>query len=118
MTTDEIYLSSIATIIGLVGLGFTYLQYNLNTKKRKDDLFNLRFAFYKKLCSAWIKTHHESNNTLDVIDLIIFTEESRFLFGKEITEHIHSLHDKRASNPFMVDNFFSAPFDAYLNLNK
>jgi hypothetical protein len=114
---NEIYLTIITTIVAVLGIIFTVLQFILARKKRKDDLFNLRYDFYRQVSKIWLDTYDGRNPPLDTVDLIPISEKAEFLFGREITNHILSLVDKNASNEFFPDDDFSNPFRKYLKLN-
>lgn len=116
MRIEETYLVIVTTNVAVLGLLFTVLQFKLAQKKRKDDLFSLRYDFYKKVSNLWLATNNLQNPPLDITDLIPISEKAEFLFGKEISRHILSLANKRATNDLFPDNDFSKPFYKYLKL--
>ena len=116
MEIEEIYLTIVTTIIAVFGLLFTWFQFVLAKKKRKDDLFNLRYEFYKNISKIWVSTCNPETPPLDIIDLIPLAEKASFLFGKDISAHIISLENKTSTNPFFPDGDFSKPFVKYLKL--
>jgi len=116
MIQEEVYLAIVTTIVAVLGLVFTGLQFWIARKKRKDDLFNLRYEFYWNVSKLWLKTSNRENPELDIADLIPIAEKANFLFGKEISKHVLSLEDKRASNDLFPDDDFSRPFERYLKL--
>lgn len=116
MNNEEIYFAIVTSLVALFGLLFTSLQFKLAKKKRNDDLFNLRFTFYKKVSDLWTNTYNRNNPPMELIDLVIIAEEAEFLFGKDIAEHILSFANKRASNDLFPDDDFSKPFYKYLKL--
>lgn len=118
MEIEEIYLTIVTTCVGVFGLLFTWLQFSLAKKKRKDDLFNLRYEFYKNVSKMWTSTSDSNNPPLDIIDLIPLAEKAGFLFGEEIPKHILSLENKTATHPFFPDEDFSKPFVKYLKLKN
>lgn len=109
------YLAIATITVAISGVIFTGLQVYIAHKKRKDDLFNLRYEYYKKISKIWINTCH-SGQPLDNIDLIPIAEEANFLFGEDIYNHILSLEDKKASHDLHPDIDFSKPFHKYLKL--
>ena len=117
MNSNEILLPIATIFIALLGVVFTFQQFRLAKKKRKDDLFKLRYAFYRKLSNNWVKTHNRNNPTWDRVDLFPISEEANFLFGEDISAHILSLEHKRASHGLFPDDNFSGPFQKYLKLN-
>lgn len=112
----ELYLTVVTTIVGILGVFFTWIQIHLAKLKRKDDLFNLRYEFYESTSQMWISTCNLEIPELDIVDLIPIAEKASFLFGKDISKHILSLENKRAGNPFFPDEDFSKPFFKYLKL--
>lgn len=116
METEEIYLLIITIIVAVIGLLFTILQFNLAKKKRKDDLFNLRYEFYNNVSKIWIATSNQSNPPLNNTDLISITQKAHFLFGEDIAKHLLSLENKRATHDLFPDDDFNAPFSKYLTL--
>lgn len=112
----EIYLTVVTTIVGVLGVFFTWIQIHLAKLKRKDDLFNLRYEFYKNVSEIWTSTCNSETTPLDIVDLIPIAEKARFLFGEDISQHIISLERKTATNPFFPDEDFSKPFYKYLKL--
>ena len=117
MKIEEMYLVIVTTIVAVLGIIFTWLQFNLATKKRKDDLFNLRYEFYEKVSKIWIATYNKENLPLHITDLIPISEKARFLFGEDVSKHIISLENKRATHDFFPDDDFSKPFRKHLELS-
>lgn len=116
MGNEAIYLTVVTSVVAILGSLFTGLQFKLARKKRKDDLFNLRYEFYRNLSRIWIATNNRENPELGITDLIPIAEKANFLFGKEISKHVLSLEDKRASHDLFPDDDFSKPFERYLKL--
>ena len=112
----ESYLLVATTILAAFGMIFTWLQYRIASVKRKDDLFKLRYEFYKKLSKSWLETYDKSVAPFDIVDLIPIAAEASLIFDKSVADHILSLDQKRPSNPFFCDNDFSKPFYKFLNL--
>jgi hypothetical protein len=114
ITSLQAWSTLALTIVGLI---FTGLQCRLAFKKRKDELFDRRYAFYLKIRAAWLYTQDESQPEPDVIDWIPFAEEASFLFGDDVAKHIASLADQRHTGaPFFPDADFIKPFEKYLRL--
>ncbi|WP_264529314.1 hypothetical protein [Flavobacterium sp. N502540] len=116
MEIQEIYLTIVTTFVAIFGLLFTWLQFILAKKKRKDDLFNLRYEFYKDISNIWTSTCNPEMPPLDIVDLIPLAEKGNFLFGKDISSYIISLENKTANRPFFPDEDFTKPFVKYLKL--
>lgn len=111
-------LSALLTpTIAVAGLIIAWLQYRTNNQKRKNELFDRRYDFYKSIEKIWISTRDEENRTLDDQDLIPFASEAEILFDRSVANHIMSLEDKRhKGSPFFPDDDFSKPFFKYLKL--
>lgn len=110
----EILAACLAPIIAVVTVIAAIFQMYYTAKKRKDDLFDKRFDFYKRIERYWISTG--SNGPPDIINLLTIASEARFLFGKDIEKHILSLEGKASTNPLFADDYFSKPFHKYLTL--
>jgi hypothetical protein len=109
----ELTISILAFGISCFSLFISVVHFK---RKRRDDLFKLRFEFYKKISNAWISTFHTDIPEFDIVDLIPIAEEAEFLFGKDIQKHILSLENKRAKHDLFPDDNFSEPFRKYLKL--
>ncbi len=116
MGKEEVYFAIITAIVGTLGIIFTCLQFILARNKRKDDLFNLRYEFYRSVSNIWIASYDKGNAPLDITDLMPISEKAEFLFGKEVSKHILSLENKRATHDLFPDDDFSKPFRKYLKL--
>lgn len=79
--------------IAIAGTIIAFLQYRNNYLKSKNDLFDKRYEFYKKLRTWWLSTANVDSQhyDLEMIDLIPWAEEASFLFEKDIQQHILSL---------------------------
>ena len=117
MSNNDIFLSIVTGSLAIIGTLITILQFRLARKKRKDDLFKLRYEFYKKISRGWLETSNKDNPPWDVIDLIPASQEAYFLFGEDIRKHILSLDNERASHDQFPEDDFNAPFDKYLKLD-
>lgn len=109
----ELILSIFAIIISIFSLGFSYYHFKI---KRKDDLFILRYSFYKRLSKAWLSTSDKNEPEMNIKDLIPIAEVGKFLFGEDIEKHILSLAEERANHDLFPDGDFSLPFQKYLDL--
>lgn len=111
-------LSALLTpTIAIAGLTIAWLQYRTNDQKRKNELFDRRYDFYKSIEEVWLSTHDVANRTLSIEDLIPFASEAEILFDKNVAEHILSLEHKRhEGSPLFSDVDFSRPFLKYLKL--
>ena len=74
---------------------FTYQQTQLSHKKREDELYDRRFAFYKDLYYL-VQEIIKIKGTSDTIFRRLATckFENRFLFGKDIEKLLEEIEDK------------------------
>lgn len=117
MEMEQTYLTIVTIFVGVLGLFFAGLQVIIAKKKRKDDLFNLRYEFYKNVSNIWITTSNLENPSLDITDLIPISQKASFLFGEDISKHILSLANKRAPHDLFPEDDFNRPFVKYLKLS-
>lgn len=116
MSAHELILAITTALVGVFGLLFTGLQYFIARQKRRDDLFSLRFQYYKKIERMWLATYNHNNPPLSVEDLVEVVSEAKYLFGNEVADHLISFENRRAENPITPDSDFSKPFEKYLRL--
>ncbi len=87
--------------------------------KRQQDLFDKRFDFYlrmKKLYEALVFDREERFEP-DYDDIDRWYTEAKFLFGKELADHVGSIPDYVTEHPnFHNLSWFNKPFDRYLML--
>lgn len=106
----------VTIFISGIALFFSIWSFHLSKKKRKDDLFEKRHSFYKRICKYWLSTSDPQRDSAQFDELLYYSEEANFLFGKGIKKHIEKLENKRNSNPMLVDDNFTKPFTKYLKL--
>jgi len=113
---------------------FAALQWHISKQKKNNDLFQIRYDFYKKVEKAWLsnipkvsannhlKEPHElleAEELYEVLedDLKPMAIETKFVFGTDIYEHIMSLaHEFHKGNPDYPEEWFIKPFEKYLIL--
>ncbi len=106
--------------VAVAALSLGVINWQLSVRRRKDDLFDRRYAFYKKLSNRWLNTANwegtGEDNSMDAEDVISFAIEASFLFGDDIVRHIMSLEQKEHSGSQLFPNQdFVKPFERYLN---
>lgn len=106
--------------IAVVGVWIGLASHCLLKRKRKDELFDRRFRFYKDFEKLWKSTGEEllgkAHISLEWDDLAPWVQEAYFLFGKDIANHIKSYEGKSYNSPltWVPDSDFAKPFHQYL----
>lgn len=108
-------------MIAVAALFLGIQNYRLARRRRNDDLFDRRYAFYQRIRSIWLRTGTgagpEDDPFIDPLDLIPIAEEAEFLFGADIAKHILTLNTGGHSGyPDFPEEDFIAPFRKYLSL--
>lgn len=82
-------------IISGFAVYFTFAQFKLAAKKRKDELFDKRFPVYDRLVRWCGEIYHEGGYTAKLHrDLIELKHESHFLFGKAVSSLFDEIEEK------------------------
>lgn len=121
MDKDIVQLvGSIATpCIALIAVYYTRTQAHTNELKRKQELFNLRYAFYQRVRKAYIAVA-QSDEPVDAMDFFDLAEEASFLFSDDVAKHIISIADHKIPEQVkyagIVDDWFIKPFKKNLQL--
>jgi len=95
----------------------TYYQWRTEESKRKQDLFDKRYDFFKRMWALY-SSHMERPNEyapLEMIDLLDYVHEAEFLFGKDILEHLLLIPEKQKKAVLDYD-WFSQPFKKYIQM--
>lgn len=116
-------IAALATpIIALCVAIITFGNYRLAKRKRKDDLFDRRYKFYKAVERAWRNTGSGEPNIQpwwDWDDIEPWAHEAGFLFGPDISNHLRSYTDKGFEGiSWLPDPDFAAPFEKYLSFEE
>jgi hypothetical protein len=112
------FLTALLTpCVAIFSLLLSFHNHQLAKKRRKDELFDRRYSFYKKFLSYWETTYEDG--PLDIDDLQPIAQQAEFLFGKDISEHILSFENKSCNAPeFLPSKDFYEPFVKYLKLDE
>jgi hypothetical protein len=103
--------------IAIAGIVLGILNHRLARKRRKDELFDRRYEFYRRARDFWLSTANPASPPPDIQDWISVAGEASFLFGRDIAEHLVSLDGKRHDgSPFFPNDDFVRPFRRYLTL--
>jgi len=117
----QILAALLTPMVAIAGTVLAYLNYLHAKRKRKDDLFDRRYAFYMRVRDIWLSSGigagPDEDPDLDIEDLIPIAEEAGFLFGDDIAQHIISLDRQgHSGSPFFPNSDFTQPFEKYLKL--
>ena len=95
-----------------------FLQWRTSEKQRKQDLFDIRLEFYKRLKNTYLslsaKKEAGANPYLEPEDLFPLTSEAKWLFGKDLAKAISDMQgleldetDSAFENlPFEIEKIF------------
>lgn len=101
--------------IAVIGAWIAVQNYRLARRRRKDDLFDRRYTFYKGVRDWWLRTAEPDEPPVTVEDVAPLADEAALLFGDDIARHIMSLEGKAHSgSPFFPNDDFTRPFLKYL----
>ncbi len=111
----DVVVTSLAPAVLIFAIAFAWAK--INHKKQKDEFFDRRYDFYKRVKEFWLLTQNKNNHAPTLEDLIPFAKEAAFLFGKDVQDHILSLSGKRhQGSPLFPEEDFTLPFRKYLDL--
>lgn len=83
---------SLTPLIALIAVYIAYQQYLINRKKVNLDLFEKRIKVFNETKQVLFKI--ERDDKIDIIvlrDYIFSVNDSKFLFGKEISDYIEEI---------------------------
>ncbi|RNA61483.1 hypothetical protein D1631_05820 [Chryseobacterium nematophagum] len=115
-----IFSALLTPTVAVIGIYIGVLNYKLQIRKRKDDLFDRRYKFLKEFESFWKTTGAENKgakiHSLEWDDVEPFAQEAYYLFGKEIADHLRSYVGKSFDQDFkwVPDYELAKPFNKYL----
>jgi hypothetical protein len=99
---------AIAVAVGVI----SWLQWRTNELKRKQDLFDRRFALYQKAVLYYEEIWSDRAGTSPAYDFNTLYVEASFLFGPDVVEHLKTMTRK---TKFDID-WFAEPFRRYMQL--
>ena len=108
-TANALVLPGLAVAGGFVA----WLQWRTNERKRRQDLFDRRFEFYRRALSAYTEFHSDRHGSTEAWEFELFNIEAGFLFGPDIVEHLKTYSHR--SNKYDAA-WFARPFAKYLRL--
>jgi hypothetical protein len=106
-----LFLSALLTpTIAVAGGIIAWFQWLTNETKRKQDLFDRRFDFYKRAVSSYEELWSERAGTTTAYEFEYFCTEASFLFGPDLVQHL-----KTMSRHGRFDlTWFTKPFRHYM----
>lgn len=115
----EVLAALLTPVVAIAGLWIGIANYRLAVRRRKDELFDRRYAFYRKVRDMWMCTGSgagpDERPSFDWDDIEPFAHEALFLFGKDIADHLRSYAGKEFRGmPGVPDEEFAEPFMKYL----
>lgn len=99
---------AVAIAVGVIG----WLQWRTNERKRKQDLFDRRFAFYLRAVSGYEELWSERVGTSSKYDWDTLYVEASFLFGPDVVQHLKTM----SRNTKFDIQWFAEPFRRYMQL--
>ena len=114
----DIISALLVPTLAIAGVIIAFLQWRTNELKRKQELFDRRYAFYQKIRKNYFD-YAVSEENYDKTDFFDLAEEALFLFGSEIEKHIVDIVDHEIPEQVMygiMDDWFVRPFKKYLEL--
>lgn len=100
----------IALGVGAVG----FFQWRTAERKRRQDLFDRRFDFFKMLWSTYEDYVTGADKLVDEFDLMQFSHEAEFLFGADISKHMLAMLKRAREKSALEYEWFAKPFRKYL----
>lgn len=106
-------LSALLTPTIAVGGGIiAWFQWRTNETKRRQDLFDRRFEFYKRAVAGYEELWSDRNGTTTAYEWKYFQVEAGFLFGPDVVEHLKTMDRGKALDL----EWFTLPFRRYMQL--
>ena len=103
-------------LIALIAAAIGFLQWRTAELKRKQDLYDKRYAFFEKIWKMYCRVYHDQNaGPLFGDDLLEYEHEASFLFGDDIFRHLTEI-PKHQDLSFHEYEWFIKPFRKYLSL--
>ena len=118
--TVAMFAALLTPTVAVIGIVIGILNYQLARRKRKDELFDRRYKFYKGFEKLWKTTGLESDGatrmSLEWDDIAPWAQEAYFLFGGDIAKHLESYEGKSYDQKlaWVPDSELAKPFKKYL----
>ncbi|WP_298740162.1 hypothetical protein [uncultured Chitinophaga sp.] len=116
----KIISACLTPVVAIGAVAVSVSNYKLGVKKRRDELFDRRYKFYKDFEEYWKTTGAESEGAtrmeMEWEDIAAFEQEANFLFGPDIAKHIRSYEGKSFRGiRWVPDLELAKPFKKYLD---
>jgi hypothetical protein len=105
-------------LAALIAAAIGYLNWKTAEQKRKQDLFDKRYDYYRKMRGVYdeLVCQPETPDP-DYEDVEGWATEGKFLFGEDIERHIAAMVKRVELRPGHHDlSWFRKPFERYLQL--
>jgi hypothetical protein len=79
--------------IAALAAWFAWLAYRLEKKRRQDELFDRRYAFYQDFKEFWLSTGEGApdGRPVDRLEILEWSDKARLLFDDTVADMISSL---------------------------
>ena len=119
----EVFQALSVPAIAFAGVCIAATNLWLGFRKRRDDLFDRRYDFFRRAVRAWeaaAKSQHETGeNVPDWEYRAALANEALFLFGPRLAEHLNNYTKPFDHHvPQLPNEDFVKPFDPYMRLGK
>ena len=111
----EILTALLTPTIACCAVLIAWQQWRTAERKIKQDLFNKRYAFFKRMWTIFASRIGEPEGPIEDTILLDYVHEAEFLFGEDIVNHLFKIPEKQAENCLDYD-WFSSPFKKYMQL--
>lgn len=108
----QILSALLVPAIAIAGGVIAWLQWRTNERKRRQDLFDKRYEFYRRALSTYQEFHSDRIGSTEAWEFDYLYMEAKFLFGDDIVDHLQS-YDR---SPKYDLAWFARPFQKYLRL--
>jgi hypothetical protein len=117
--TTEMIAAFSTPVIALLAVFYTRSQARTDEARRQQELFEMRFKFYKMIRNGYLH-HATTGEPMDPTTFMDYCDEAKFLFGRDIVDHLIKLHEHKVSEQARlggyIDDWFVSPFEKYLML--
>jgi hypothetical protein len=119
MPTWILVLSALLTPAIAVAVGcVAFLQWRTAERKRRQELFDKRFALFQRLWDAYEGKAMGEVPSADLDDLMPLVHEAEFLFGNDVVSHMFKIGTLHGAPKHLDYEWFTQPFRKYLKIEQ